>query len=234
MSVNGIDVSRWQGNINWGMVYEAGYRFAYIRSTIGNYYTDPMLHIYLDGAEAAGLLTGVYLVIAPAASNGGALISVQAHLDRFREAMGERRPPLPPVLDCELARGRTLTEITNLIRDCATGMHDLYLKRPLIYTAKYWWETNVQRRSYWREFDLWVANYRDPSGSPLLPADWSTWLFWQWTAKGSVPGVESLDVDKDFFAGTLEELRSYAGIPTGPTLEEKVERLWQAHPELWE
>ena len=53
-NVSGIDVSRWQGEIDWGRVAAAGYHFAVIRATVGNYYTDPRFYENWHDAHDAG------------------------------------------------------------------------------------------------------------------------------------------------------------------------------------
>ncbi len=67
---------------------------------------------------------------------------------------------------------------------------------------------------------------------------WASWTFWQWTDKGDglAFGMESKGLDMNWFNGTEQELRKWAGVEPGPppepSLEEKVARLWAAHPEL--
>src|SRR3982751_3375048 len=58
--VAGIDVSHWQGTINWASVAAAGKQFAFTKATEGTTYVDPTLATNTSGAKNAGLLTGVY------------------------------------------------------------------------------------------------------------------------------------------------------------------------------
>jgi hypothetical protein len=55
---------------------------------------------------------------------------------------------------------------------------------------------------------------------------------WQWTSKGKPIGVQSKSLDYNVYNGTGEELREFLGSPQQLTLEEKVDILWEAHPEL--
>ena len=97
------------------------------------------------------------------------------------------------------------------------------------------------------EFDLWVAAYfYIPGTSNLMttpsqiPDNYAPntygwpWKFWQFTPKlpGSFYGVGSGDLDGDLFNGTAEDLKAYTGFTPKLTDAEKLERLWQAHPEL--
>ncbi len=66
--VSGIDVSRWQGVVQWEQVAAAGHRYAIVRATIGDSYTDPRFFANWDGARDAGLLVSAYHVIAPKVS----------------------------------------------------------------------------------------------------------------------------------------------------------------------
>ena len=59
----GIDVSRYEGEIDWKQVAAAGYRFAVIRATVGNYYTDPRLYSNWAAAKEVGLLVSAYHVL---------------------------------------------------------------------------------------------------------------------------------------------------------------------------
>jgi GH25 family lysozyme M1 (1,4-beta-N-acetylmuramidase) len=63
--VPGIDVSRWQRRIDWSVVADAGYRFAFIRATIGDEYTDPRFYLNWDGARETEMLLAPYHVLRP-------------------------------------------------------------------------------------------------------------------------------------------------------------------------
>ena len=56
----GIDISNWQGSINFSEVKNSGIEIVYIEATEGNFYTDPYLQEFYDGASNNGLLIGFY------------------------------------------------------------------------------------------------------------------------------------------------------------------------------
>jgi hypothetical protein len=91
----GIDVSRWQGDIQWEKVASAGYRFAVIRATVGETYTDPRFDANWAGARDAGLLVSAYHVLKPEHP-------ADSQVARLFETLGDRRADLPLVLDIEL------------------------------------------------------------------------------------------------------------------------------------
>ncbi len=199
--VPGIDVSRWQRAIEWQKVRSAGFRFAVIRATIGNYYTDPRFYINWDHAREAGLLISAYHVLTPDRP-------ADSQIDRLFEVLDDRTSDLPVVLDVELGRGMSPEDITSSAQSCAEGIADREGRRPVIYTARWFWDRNVLDGPAWEHYDLWVAHYG--TDAPALPSDWDDWTFWQHTDRGKVPGIGP-GTDLDWFNGDYAELLAYAG-----------------------
>jgi GH25 family lysozyme M1 (1,4-beta-N-acetylmuramidase)/uncharacterized protein YraI len=199
-NIPGIDVSRWEGEINWPLVAEAGYRFAVIRATVGDYYTDPSFYTNWNGAYAAGLLVTAYHVVVP---NRYA----SAQTQRFFDVLGDRRSDLPLVLDVERVDNISPAGITACVLECNQKIQQKDSRNPIIYTAKYYWKDNILPTYDWSKNDLWIANYL--VSSPSLAPGWTTWKFWQYDDKGKVNGVSS-DVDLDWFNGSYADLISYS------------------------
>ena len=181
-----LDVSRWQGEMDFNKAYSAGARAVCIRATVGDYYTDPRFIENWHKAKDAGLLVSAYHVIAPALD--AVFISAEAQMDHFLNVLGTRISDFPFVLDCELSGGQQVENITNVIKKSCDILEG-YLGKPIIYTRKYWWDSYVSRRDYWSDYDLWVAHYTDAE-TPLLPMDWDTWELWQYSADGNGRGAE--------------------------------------------
>jgi len=198
----GIDVSRWQGEIDWVKVAAAGYRFAVIRATIGNHYTDSRFYVNWGRAKDAGLLVSAYHVVKPEHT-------AESQIARFVEVMGDRRPDLPLVLDIELSGDLSPEEVTDSIRACLHLTAQFEDRNPIIYTARWFWSKQVLPSPEWATYDLWVANYG--VSSPTLFDSWKTWRFWQYSEKGKVPGVGSQYTDLNWFAGSYKDLLVYAG-----------------------
>ncbi|MEA3342216.1 MAG: GH25 family lysozyme [Chloroflexota bacterium] len=205
----GIDVSRWQGEINWEMVAAAGYRFAVIRATIGNYYTDPRFYENWNGARGAGLLVSAYHVATPEHSAG-------SQIDRLFDVLGERKADLPLVLDVELSREISPTGITACVRDCVQKVERQDDRKPIIYTAGWFWNHQVLESPGWSEHDLWVAHYG--VSAPTLPTGWDEWQFWQHSDKGRVPGIAA-ETDLNQFNGSYDDLLAYANTEPEPRPE---------------
>lgn len=196
----GIDVSRYDEEIDWKMVAAAGYKFAVIRATVGDYYTDPRLYSYWSGAKDAGLFVTVYHVLI-------ATKYANKQIDRLYSVLGDRKPDFPVVLDIEVDSGVSNSANTACIQDCILeiGKHDT--RKPIIYTAYYYWKDHVVASSDWGKYDLWVASY--DRSTPFIPPGWSNWKFWQYSDHGTVPGTTG-SKDCDWFQGSYEDLVSYA------------------------
>lgn len=198
----GIDVSRWQGEIDWALVAAQGYRFAVIRATVGDYYTDPRFYENWRGAQAAGFLVSAYHVVKPSQPP-------EAQIERLLDVLDGRKSDLPLVLDVELADRQSPAVITGVVKECADLIETQDGRKPIIYTGKWFWDPNLLRRQEWSAYDLWIANYG--AQKPTLPADWSEWTIWQYSETGSVSGVASRATDLNWFNGSFEDLLAYCG-----------------------
>jgi lysozyme len=196
----GIDVSRWQGEINWKTVANQGYKFAVIRASVGRQYTDPRFYTNWDGAKAAGLLVSAYHVVKP---NHPA----SAQVEQFFSVLDDRQPDLPPVLDVEMHEDLTPAQITTNVKECARLVEETGGRKPMIYTGKWFWDDYVLPSPDWAQYDLWTAHYEVPA--PSTPRDWTSWTFWQYSETGSVSGVTSHNTDLNWFNGSYEDLLAY-------------------------
>lgn len=88
-----------------------------------------------------------------------------------------------------------------------------------IYTAYYYWNTNTVSAgasaadlAYFKQYPLWVANYG--VSTPLMPKPWTDWTFWQFTERGDgkLYGVESGNIDLNYFNGDLDAFRARFGL----------------------
>jgi len=194
----GIDVSRWQGKMDWGKAAGAGVQFAAVRCTVGDYYLDPEFERNWTGAKQVGIPVTAYHVVAPA--DGGERITGEKQMQYFADMLGDRDPDYPLILDCELNKGQDARWVTAVIEECIENIPIEFDTNPFIYTAKYWWNANVWESNRWQECPLLVANYTTGL-EPLMPRDWKQWAAWQWSADGNGMGkkygAESHSIDLD-------------------------------------
>ena len=196
--IRGIDVSHYQGTIDWNAVAKAGTVFTFIKATEGTTGSDPNFEVNWNGSHTAGLLRGAYHFFQPGEDP-------RQQAMNFLKVVQPTPGDLPPVLDVE-ASG-TPSEIIAGIHTWLTCVDLAVGKTPILYTNPSFW-ANLKTSDFGR-FPLWIAEYGVVA--PKVPEGWSIWTFWQFSESGSIPGISGY-VDFDLFQGTLPELQGLAGM----------------------
>jgi lysozyme len=209
-NANGVDVALYQGAIDWQRARRSGTLFAFIKATQGGNITDPKFVANWTNAKAAGILRGAYHYY-----KFGIDPIVQANL--FCSKLASDSGELPPVVDVEDTTSSADATALKRFTDAVTTRIGV---KPIIYTAQWFWN---ERRwgghiDWAKDYDLWVASY---TKYPIIPTDFTTWKFWQYSNAGTVDGIPA-KVDLDYFNGTEADLRLYAREqpitpPTPPT-----------------
>jgi GH25 family lysozyme M1 (1,4-beta-N-acetylmuramidase) len=203
-TVAGLDVAAFQHPvskqfpggeaISWTAVAAAGYRYAAVKATEGDYYVNPWAATDLAKAKAAGLDVAPYHFAVPNVSGGAA--QAQFAVEYSGYAPGTRMLPL--MLDIEYdpyvqadhtneCYGLTPAQMTAWLSAFASTARSLTGQYPVIYTTADWWDTCTGRSAALGADPMWVAAYG--FASPPVPAGWHAWTFWQYTSGGTVPGV---------------------------------------------
>ena len=204
--IPGIDVSAYQGNINWRSV--APYLdFSYAKATEGGYYTNPNFYNQYVGPYRHNLIRGAYHFAIPNNSSGQ---SQARYFIKHGGGWSGDGMTLPGALDIEynpygsecygLTHSEMKTWIQNFVQEYAYKEH-VY---PVIYTTTDWWNACTGDATRFGKLDpLWIANYTDSHGGHL-PSGWGFYTFWQYASGGSLPG------DQDVFNGVHSRLRALA------------------------
>ncbi|MFN8499877.1 MAG: glycoside hydrolase family 25 protein [Anaerolineae bacterium] len=206
----GIDVSNYQGAVDWPTVASSGIAFAYAKATEGTGFVDGTFAANWAGMETAGIARGAYHYFRPREDP-------QAQAALFAQTVGPLAPgDLPPALDVEATDGITGPALADRILSMLVAVEAELKVRPIIYTSPGFWNAYVRDASgswpaWTPSYYLWVANYTS-APLPYIPNGWSLWVFWQYSGDGRVPGV-STPVDLDRFGGTLDELRWWLRLP---------------------
>jgi len=196
MPVQGIDVSYWQGDIDWQKVGDAGIHFAYIKATEGGDRLDPKFRHNWHAAKRAGIARGAYHFMywcRPAREQALWFIS----------NVPSDGKALPPVLDVEwnghsktcskrIARKNAIAKIKVMLKamEAHTG------KRPIIYTDPKFHREVLEGE--FTEYHFWL---RSVAAVPKTRYRARNWVFWQFTTTGRVHGVAG-PVDRNTFNGT--------------------------------
>ena len=201
--LNGIDVSKYQPNVNWPEVLRAGYVFAFARATYGDGEVDPDFGSHWRGMKAAGVVRGAYHFFVTAED-------ATRQADLFVRTVGSLESgDLPPVLDVEQQSG-TGGNIVSGVQTWLDVVERGLGRRPIIYTGPAFWNANLT--DGFGRYPLWVAEYGVSSPKPVK--GWDAWTFWQHSENGSVPGIAG-SVDLNYFNGSLSDLEALTGAPAG-------------------
>jgi len=215
----GLDVSNWNGSINWVKVAKAGYRFVFGKATEGTTYDDATYTTNRNGSETAGLVFGAYHFARPAGSSlAAATASAIAQADHFLAVASPQPGELPPVLDLETTGN---LPPSRLLAWTVAWLQEVYARtgvEPIVYTSPNFWTARLAD-SVAAAADgalLWIAHWTS-SSQPTVPAqnwDGNGWTFWQWTNCVSVPGVKRC-ADGDRLNGTNPSSLAIAPYPQG-------------------
>jgi lysozyme len=202
--VHGIDVSKFQGDIDWDKVAASGVKFAWIKATEGGDRADERFQANWTGAKAAGVPHGAYHFVywcRPPLEEIG----------NFEQNAPVEDDALPPVLDVE-ATPTSKTCHRHLTQEGAiadmkvmlTEMERHYGKRPIIYTTVDFYEAILSDGAL-MDYPIWV---RSTKYHPAVKYGPRAWHFWQYQSDAWVPGIGT-KVDRDAFYGTQEQWEAF-------------------------
>jgi GH25 family lysozyme M1 (1,4-beta-N-acetylmuramidase) len=196
---NGIDVSHWEGTIDWSRVTGRA-RFAYVKATEGVGYVSATFEQQYSGARSAGLYTGAYAFGRPD-DPAGARAEADFLLDHAQWQRDGRT--LPPMLDMEwpykrhggyVAKypcyGLSPQAMVAWIGAFVDEVHRRTAGPTVIYTARDWWDRCTAGSSAFSAQPLFVASYNRTG--PKMPEGWSHWTIWQYSDRGRLPGDQNV------------------------------------------
>jgi MYXO-CTERM domain-containing protein len=214
-TVEGIDVSHWDGTVDWTQVKGDGRVFGIAKATQGTYYEDDQFAANWAAMKGAGVIRGAYHFLDYI---NDPVQQADYFVNMLNQSGGLEPGDLPPVLDVEdvpeSGGGYETIDLSVVLPwlervECLTG------KKPIIYSSARIMDPENPPAAL-AGYPLWVANYT--SGCPDLPALWSSWSFWQYSSTGSVAGLaDAVDVDR--FNGSLSALQAFAHLQS-PTCDD--------------
>ncbi|THD45472.1 MAG: glycosyl hydrolase family 25 [Bradyrhizobium sp.] len=202
--IHGIDVSKYQGEIDWNAVASSGVKFAWIKATEGGDHLDDRFQANWQGAKQAGVPHGAYLFA----------YWCRAPIDEamwFEQNVPVEDDALPPVLDVEptpdsrtcrrrLERDSTVAAMKVMLEE----MERHFGKRPIIYTSIDFYRAILADGAF-ADYPIWV---RSTKHNPAVPYGDRAWNFWQYQADGTVPGIDG-NVDRNAFSGDQTQWRAF-------------------------
>jgi GH25 family lysozyme M1 (1,4-beta-N-acetylmuramidase) len=201
--VNGMDVSRWQGTVNWNYWKAHGKTFVYVKATQGTYYQNAYFSAQYAGAKKVGMFRGAYHFATPNRSSGVAQANYfLAHGGAWTRDL----KTLPGVLDIEYnpygstCYGLTKKQMVAWIKAFVVRYQVRTKRDAVIYTTLDWWTRCTGNSTAFRYTNpLWVARYSSSVGR--LPGGWPFYTFWQYS---------SSPLDQDHFSANRTRLVALA------------------------
>lgn len=190
--VAGLDVSQYQGKINWGEVrvlentFPIG--FVFIRATVGKDKVDSRFEDNWLEAKSNKIIRGAYHYYRP---NENSLEQAELFIKNVKLQKGD----LPPVLDIEkLPKNQPLDSLKVGLKRWLEKVDAHYKVKPIIYTGENYY--NAFLKEEFSEYTFWIANYNF-----FVEDIKDDWLFWQFTEKATVSGING-NVDVSIYNGS--------------------------------
>ena len=223
--VQGLDVSGHQPTVDWQHQWNMGARFAYVKATEGNYYTNPSYNSQYQGSRNVGMIRGAYHFAIPNWSSGADQARFFVQNGGGWSADGYT---MPPVLDFEFNpyEGRTINgfyfgntcynmspaQLQSWVRDFGNTVRSMTGRLPVIYTNTSWWNQCLGNPSGFGDYPLWIAAYPSSptnNAGPVPTGSWSTYSMWQYSSTGPFAG------DSNVWNGEYAGLKRFATYSDG-------------------
>ena len=204
--VQGVDVSTYQGAIDWPVLADNGLTFAFIKATEGSSFQDENFKYNWENAGKTHLKVGAYHFFSYETSG-----ATQA--ENYIKTVPVKDDALPPVVDIEFYgsytrytapdKETTRRELTELLN----RLESHYGKRPIIYTSTKPYATYIA--DYYNDYPIWIRNFY---ACPIL-SDHRQWTFWQYSDKGSLSGYTGYapNIDLNVYRGSYDEFMAQFG-----------------------
>ncbi|MER0241842.1 lysozyme [Streptomyces sp. HSW2009] len=205
-TVEGVDVSSHQGNVNWSAVWNSGARWTYVKGTEGLTYKNPNFAQQYIGSYDVGMIRGSYHFALPDVSSGAQQANYFVNNGGGWSRDGKT---LPGALDLEYnpygatCYGLSQGAMVNWVRDFFNTYKARTGRDAVIYTSTNWWKTCTGNYAgFGNTNPLWVPRYGSSVGE--LPAGWGFQTMWQYTSSGPIVG------DHNRFNGAYDRLKALA------------------------
>ncbi len=203
----GIDVSEWQGRINFKEVAESGIEVVYIRASEGTSYIDPYFMDNYRGAKENGIRVGFYHFLTATTTE-----EAEREAKFFVSNIKGLEPDCKLAMDFEVFNGLGREEINRISKVFLEKVEELSGKECVIYSdasnAR-----DVFDEELAKKYPIWVADYF--VDEPANNGKWDSWVGFQYSDKGRIKGISG-NVDRDRFTGGIF-LSDTSSIPNDTT-----------------
>ena len=202
--VRGVDVSAYQGDIDWGVLSQQNIQFAFIKATEGSSFADEKFDANYAGAHRTGLRVGAYHFFSFDSPG-------RTQADNFISRVPWHDGDLPPVVDFEFYGDKgthppdadaTRQELSTLL----DRLEQHYGVRPIVYATEQAYDQYLA--GHYATYDMWISNIV----TKPKPLENQTWTFWQYANRTRLDGYTGTEryIDLNVFNGSAEEFNNYA------------------------
>ena len=202
--IHGVDVSSYQGDVDWKDLHKNGAAFAYVKATEGSSHKDENYRRNKRKAGAAGLRVGAYHFLSYDSPG-------EEQADNFIKTVGRGSHMMPPAIDVEFygdyskaGQHPTPEQMYAVLDPLIDRLEDRYDKAPVIYTNTFIYQNYISGRY---DYDIWIS---DPA-VPKKLSDGKEWTFCQYSFSGTVKstGGDTGNIDLDVFRGDKDTFFTY-------------------------
>lgn len=201
--VKGIDVSSYQGEIEWQEFESQNIQFAFIKATEGSTFVDQYFKKNWEDAANTSLRIGAYHFFSYDSEG-------KTQAENFIKTVPIMKQALPPVIDVEFYGDKEKnpperSHVEKELQIMVNILEEHYGKRVILYTTKKAYDLYIENS--FEECDIWI---RDVYTKPAL-SDNRPWTFWQYTDRERLEGYNGVEkfIDVNVFNGTEEAFNEY-------------------------
>lgn len=193
LAIEGMDVSVFQGGIDFAQAREDGIEAVYIRASFGEQGVDETFRQNYAAASASGVAFGFYHYLEARTPDGARL-----EAEHFAGVIGSLSYACRPALDYEDKEGLDSAQATALALAFLERLEELLGEKPMIYVND---SDAAELEAPLADYPLWLAEW-DVEAPDLSVTPWEQWTGWQYTDEGQVRGVQT-PVDRDRFTSGI-------------------------------
>ncbi len=213
--IKGIDVSSYQGDIDWNVLSSQNISFAFIKATEGSSFVDKNFVYNFKEAQKTSLAVGAYHFFSYDSEG-------KTQAENFISTVVPFEGMLPPVIDLEFYGDKEKSppdrsDVEKQLKIMLNLLEEHYNQKPIIYATEKSYELYLSND--YVEYDIWIRNV---ISKPKL-SDNRTWTFWQFTNRDKLDGYKGKEkyIDVNVFNDSLEEYAEYLKNNTYKTSTQK-------------
>mgnify|MGYP003307888212 CR=1 FL=1 len=200
--VMGVDVSHYQGEIDWSSLAQQNVKFAFIKATEGSGHVDEFAEKNIENAAETDILLSAYHFFSFDSAG-------ETQAENFISAVDDETIDMPPVVDIEYYGDKRKNkpakdETAEILRPLLEALEEHYGEKPIIYTTLPVYYRYI--KDEFSDYPLWIRSVN-------FEPEFVDWQFWQYSDKGELYGFSGDEkyIDLNVYKGTEEEFLSEYG-----------------------